>query len=183
VWAGRTVALLHCRTACTAEPANVRTFPSLSARSLDMCAHFLPRHLAKAGPFVRTFGRVRKVRTFFGCVRGDLQHPAKCAHKSRDGRLRGREMCAHSPWFSGATVQQCDGATRKRPWRTEQRSAGCEPLRASCNASARCAAKAAKGFHIRTRLAIGLIHGGAELLDDICRLPGLCSAEPPRGPA
>ena len=124
MWAGRTVALLHCRTACTAEPANVRTFPSLSARSLDMCAHFLPRHLAKAGPFVRTFGRVRKVRTFFGCVRGDLQHPAKCAHKSRDGRLRGREMCAHSPWFSGATVQQCDGATRKRPWRTEQRSAG-----------------------------------------------------------
>ena len=72
---------------------------------LDMCAHFLPRHLAKAGPFVRTFGRVRKVRTFFGCARGDLQHPAKCAHKSRDGRLRGREMCAHSPWFSGATVQ------------------------------------------------------------------------------
>ena len=126
MWAGRTVALLHCRTACTAEPANVRTFPSLSARSLDMCAHFLPRHLAKAGPFVRTFGRVRKVRTFFGCVRGDLQHPAKCAHKSRDGRLRGREMCAHSPWFSGATVQQCDGATRKRPWRTEQRSAGWE---------------------------------------------------------
>ena len=125
MWAGRTVALLHCRTACTAEPANVRTFPSLSARSLDMCAHLLPRHLAKAGPFVRTFGRVRKVRTFFGCVRGDLQHPAKCAHKSRDGRLRGREMCAHSPWFSGATVQQCDGATRKRPWRTEQRSAGC----------------------------------------------------------
>ena len=41
MWAGRTVALLHCRTACTAEPANVRTFPSLSTRSLDLCAHFL----------------------------------------------------------------------------------------------------------------------------------------------
>ena len=124
----RTVALLHCRTACTAEPANVRTFPS-SQPALLICAHISwPRHLAKAGPFCAHFrpsaASVRKVRTFFGC-RGEIYStPAKCAHKSREQVEREGNVRTF------ALVQRCDGATvrrcetRKRCWRTEQRSAG-----------------------------------------------------------
>jgi len=113
VWA---VALSHCCTVAPLAPLNRRMcahFPP-SQPALLICAHISwPRHLAKAGPFCAHFrpsaASVRKVRTFFGC-RGEIYSIPQNVRTNQESRLRGREMCAHSPWCSGATVQQCDGA-------------------------------------------------------------------------
>ena len=128
MWA---VALSHCCTVAPLAPLNRRMcahFPP-SQPALLICAHISwPRHLAKAGPFCAHFrpsaASVRKVRTFFGC-RGEIYStPAKCAHKSREQVEREGNVRTF------ALVQRCDGATvrrcetRKRCWRTEQRSAG-----------------------------------------------------------
>ena len=113
MWA---VALSHCCTVAPLAPLNRRMcahFPP-SQPALLICAHISwPRHLAKAGPFCAHFrpsaASVRKVRTFFGC-RGEIYSIPQNVRTNQESRLRGREMCAHSPWCSGATVQQCDGA-------------------------------------------------------------------------
>ena len=116
VWARRTVALLHCRTASTAEPARMCAHFPPSQPALLICAHISwPRHLAKAGPFVPRLSAPTERRRFEKCAhfsdaRGEIYSIPQNVRTNQESRLRGREMCAHSPWFSGATVQQCDGA-------------------------------------------------------------------------
>ena len=110
-----------------AEPsskANVRTFPSLSTLSLDLCAHFLASPPRQGRSILCALSAERRVGSksahIFRMPGGDLQHPAKCAHKSREQVEREGNVRTF------ALVQRCDGATvrrcetRKRCWRTDR---------------------------------------------------------------